>query len=548
MCASRVLVALLAIACAGAHSDRYHPDSKENPSARLVDKFNMAEQSADFWKNEAQAGIDKRVKELINNKVARNVIMFLGDGMSIPTLMAARTLKGQRQNRTGEETQLFFETFPTVGLSKTYCLNQQIPDSACTATAYLAGVKNNYGTIGVSGAVPRYDCLASTDKSTHLDSIAAWAIEDGRDAGIVTNTRITHASPSGAYARIANRNWENDVDVVNAGYTTDVCPDIAQQLITTSPGNKFKVILGGGRRNFLPHNIIDEEGSAGRRQDGRNLVEEWQNSKQAQNASYNYVWNRSQLLSLRNSPPDYLLGLFESSHMNYNLEADPITEPSLADLTEVAINSLSRNEKGYFLFVESGRIDHAHHENWPLLALDETLEFDAAISKAVEIVGDDTLIVVTADHAHVMAINGYTKRGTNITGVSDTIADDGIPFMTLSYTNGPGARVHVNGTRPDVTKEADFQRLNWYTHAEFLRDSETHGGDDVAVIAFGPHHHMFTGVYEQSQIPWRMAYSACFGPGKHSEYCKNSNSSAVLQPLTALYVLVLGAVFRVMQR
>ncbi|KAI5641938.1 alkaline phosphatase domain-containing protein [Phthorimaea operculella] len=546
MSASRVLVALLAIVCASADSDRYHPDSKEIPSARLIDKFNMAEQSADFWKNEAQAGIEKRVQELTNHKVARNVILFLGDGMSIPTLMAARTLKGQRHNRTGEESQLFFETFPTVGLSKTYCLNQQIPDSACTATAYLTGVKNNYGTIGVNGAVPRYDCLASMDKSTHLDSIAAWALEDGRDAGIVTNTRITHASPAGAYARVANRGWESDYDVVNAGYTTDMCPDIAHQLLYTSPGDKFKVILGGGRRNFLPRETIDEEGVAGRRIDGRNLVQEWKNIKQAQNVSYNYVWNRSELLSLRNSPPDYLLGLFESNHMRFNLETDPITEPTLAELTEIAINSLSRNEKGYFLFVESGRIDHAHHDNWPLLALDETLEFDAAIEKAVSMVSDDTLIVVTADHSHAMSVNGYSKRGNSITGASDTIADDGVPFMTISYTNGPGARVHKNGTRPDVTKEADFQKLRWNTHAEFLRDSETHGGDDVAVIAIGPHHHMFSGIYEESQIPWRMAYSACFGPGKHSEYCRSS--AALHHPLSALYVLALSVVFRVLQR
>ncbi|XP_049865248.1 membrane-bound alkaline phosphatase-like [Pectinophora gossypiella] len=527
--------------------DHYHPDDLERRPERLQrnpDSFNTAELSASFWKDNAKAGLERRLRDIKNENVARNVIMFLGDGMSIPTLMAARTLKGQRENRTGEESELFFETFPTVGLSKTYCLNEQIPDSACTATAYLTGVKSNYGTIGVDGSVRRRDCLASTDKTTHLDSIAAWALEDGRDAGIVTTTRVTHASPAGTYARTANRGWENDAQVAANGFSTDVCPDIAMQLVTTSPGNKFKVILGGGRREFINETMVDEEGFNGRRTDGRNLIEEWQNDKSARKFTQQYVWNRSQLMSLRNSPPDYLLGLFESSHLDYNIRSDKMTEPTLAELTEVAINSLSRNDKGYFLFVEGGRIDHAHHDNRPQRALDETIEFDLAIKKAAEMVGDDTLIVVTADHAHVMAVNGYSQRGSNILGRSDDKGDDGIRYMTLSYTNGPGTRQQVNGSRVDVTEE-NFMAQNWRTHAEVILDSETHGGDDVAVLAWGPHHHLFTGVYEQSHIPFRMAYAACIGPGLHADAC---SSAALLHPLCLLYAVTLSILHRVFLR
>ncbi|XP_049865249.1 membrane-bound alkaline phosphatase-like [Pectinophora gossypiella] len=547
MCAVHIALFVVLVTVTTINGDHYHPEKYTRHSEQLQrnpDAFNTAERSAEFWRNSAKEGIENRLRAVKNDKLARNVIMFLGDGMSIPTLMAARTLKGQRQNRTGEETELFFETFPTVGLSKTYCLDKQIPDSSCTATAYLAGIKNNYGTVGVDGRVQRRDCLASADKSTHLDSIAAWALDDGRDAGIVTTTRVTHASPSGTYARSANRDWESDANVTQAGFTTDVCPDIAMQLITTSPGNNFKVILGGGRREFIPNTFIDEEGTAGNRLDGRNLIDEWKTDKESRGATNQYVWNRSQLMSLRNSPPEYLLGLFESGHMQYNLMADKATEPTLAELTEVAINSLSRNEKGYFLFVEGGRIDHGHHENWARLALDETLEFDLAIEKAVEMVGDDTLIVVTADHAHVMAVNGYTKRGGDILGPSDDLGDDGIPYMTLSYTNGPGAREHVNGARVDVTKE-NFTVADWRTHAEVILDSETHGGDDVAVLAWGPHHHLFTGVYEQSHIPFRMAYAACIGPGLHADAC---SSASLLHPLSLFYAVTLSILHRVFQR
>lgn len=210
---------------------------------------------------------------------------------------------------------------------------------------------------------------------------------------------------------------------------------------------------------MLPTNINDEEGDPGRRTDNRNLIQEWISDKQSRNLDHRYVWNRSQLMSLRDNPPEYLLGLFESSHLHYHLERNRQTEPSLAELTEVAINSLKRNEKGFFLFVESGRIDHAHHDNLVELSLDETLEMDNAIIKAVEMLGEeDTLMVVTADHSHVMAFNGYSTRGYDILGRAENYGDDGIPFQTISYTNGPGARTPVDNARVDVTQEENYSK------------------------------------------------------------------------------------------
>ncbi|KAI5641937.1 alkaline phosphatase domain-containing protein [Phthorimaea operculella] len=551
MFASKSLLLTLLVAVtinSGCTHDRDHPDTPKS-TVRINNKIgqiNNAERFQKYWEEGAQEGILKRLREVKDERIARNIIMFVGDGLSIPTMTAARILKGQRQNRTGEETELFFETFPTVGLSKTYCINQQIPDSGCTASAYLTGIKVNYGVLGLNGEVERHDCLASMDKSRHLESIAAWAIAAGKDAGIVTNTRITHASPGGAYAKAANRHWETDYDVKEAGYTTEQCPDIAHQLINSSPGNQFKVIFGGGRREFITTSTVDEEGNTGRRTDGRNLIEEWKNNKDSQGASFEYVWNRSQLMSAMNSPPEYLLGLFNSNHMSYHMQSDPITEPTLAELTEAAIKMLNRNEKGFFLFVEGGRIDHGHHQNWHHLALDETIEMDKAVQKAIELVGDDSLVVVTSDHTHVMTINGFTERGTDILGASDRLGWDGTPMLTLSYTNGPGARTHVNGIRPDVTKEEDYlKHLEWRAHAEVPMEEETHGGDDVPVLAHGPHHHMFTGLYEQNQIPWRMAYAACIGPGLHADGC---NAASTHLPLFMLYVLAIVLLVSVMQR
>ena len=222
-----------------------------------------------------------------------------------------------------------------------------------------------------------------------------------------------------------------------------------------------QVILGGGRREFRNSTVRDEENTAGTRSDGRDLIEEWQQDKRTRNVSYKYIWNREQLHNVNINETEYLLGLFEGTHMQYNLQANATTEPTLTELTETAIRMLSRNEKGFFLFVEGGRIDHGHHANRVHLALDETIEMSSAIARAKELLSDeDSLIVVTADHAHVMSFNGYTQRGGDILGPSDSRDSHNQPYMTASYTNGPGFRPHVDGQRTDVTQETNYGKYD----------------------------------------------------------------------------------------
>lgn len=115
-------------------------------------------------------------------------------------------------------------------------------DSACTATAYLSGVKSNYETIGISASVKLNDCPGSVASGNRTDSIADWSMAARKAVGLVTTTRVTHASPAGVFAHTANRNWESDVDLAQAANLTDVtqCEDIAKQLITRSPGIDIK--------------------------------------------------------------------------------------------------------------------------------------------------------------------------------------------------------------------------------------------------------------------------------------------------------------------
>ncbi|KXJ70902.1 hypothetical protein RP20_CCG022130 [Aedes albopictus] len=493
----------------GLNYDSYHPRFQPEPTP-LVTLANQ-ELSIDYWLNKAKETAQKFINHKENKKVAKNVIMFLGDGMSISTVAMARVYAG------GEEKQLAFSNFPNVGMTKTYCVNYQVPDSACTATAYLGGVKTNYETIGVNARVPSSDCTAELDKSTHVDSIAKWALDAGKDAGLVTTTRVTHASPAGLYAHTSNRHRENDAKVSEDGCDPEFIEDIAKQLIHGDVGRGFKVILGGGRREFLHKDLDPETGKPGKRTDNRNLFQEWQELAEG-SENRTYVWNKQDLLNVDAKATDRLLGLFEPDHCPYNLERvhkGLTQEPTLMEMVDKATDILSKNPNGFFLFVEGGRIDHGHHDNWARYALDETVEFSKAVELArAKFSEEDTLIVVTSDHSHSVSYNGYATRGADIFGVAGT-GKDQLPYMTIGYANGKGFYEHVDATkggRRNIS-ELDTSGDEFRFPATVPLYSETHAGENVAVYASGPWAHLFTGTYEQNVIPHMMAYAACLGDG-----------------------------------
>ena len=163
---------------------------------------------------------------------AKNVIVFLGDGMSLTTVAAARILEGQRNGRPGEEHLLSWERFPHTAFSKTYNTDSQTPDSAGTMTAVATGVKSHMGAIGVS-AGNRQDCADSLGR--HVLSWLRLADDAGLATGIVTTARLTHATPAAVYAHAPDRNWENDTDLPESAHV-EGCRDIARQLLDFAPG------------------------------------------------------------------------------------------------------------------------------------------------------------------------------------------------------------------------------------------------------------------------------------------------------------------------
>ncbi|KAM4740599.1 alkaline phosphatase, tissue-nonspecific isozyme isoform 1-T2 [Anableps anableps] len=498
-------------------------------------QFPEKEKDPNFWNSWAQDTLKKALSQDLNRNKAKNLILFLGDGMGIPTVTAARILKGQLSGHSGEETQLEMDKFPFVSLAKTYNTNAQVPDSAGTATAYLCGVKANEGTVGVSAAAVRYQC--NTTKGNEVTSILRWAKDAKKSVGIVTTTRVNHATPSAAYAHCVNREWYSDSDMPAEALQFG-CKDIARQLFENIPN--IDVVMGGGRKFMYPKNMSDVEYPEvpkhnGIRNDGRNLVEEWKNKMKNKRA--HYVWNKKQLLSLNTKNVDYLLGLFEPADMTYDLDRNIETDPSLTEMVEVAIKILKKNPNGFYLLVEGGRIDHGHHEGKAKQALYEAVEMDRAIGRAgLLTTTEDTLSVVTADHSHVFSFGGYTHRGSSIFGLAPKLSDiDQKPFTSILYGNGPGYKI-VNGARENVST-TKYEDNNYQAQAAVPLSLETHGGEDVAVFAKGPLAHLLHGVQEQNYIPHVMAYAACIGQNK--EHCDLKAGTVGLQPIFSSIATIL---------
>ncbi|WP_226442810.1 alkaline phosphatase [Quatrionicoccus australiensis] len=444
---------------------------------------------------------------------AKNVILFVGDGMGISTMTAARILEGQLKGKSGEENRLFFETFPHLGLSKTYSWDQQTSDSAPTMTAMATGYKAREAMLSVDHLTSRGECDAARIAAHSLPTILEQAAAAGKASGIVSTARITHATPAALYAHTAMRDWEHDglVAAACAGVAEPV-KDIARQLIELSPAvrKSLKVALGGGREYFRHNSQNDPEDAnrKGLRTDGRDLTAEWSSTR---DGNARFVFDAAGFAAVTPTNTDYLLGLFERSHMEYEADrsSDTAGEPSLSEMTEKAIALLAKNKEGYFLHVEGGRIDHAHHAGNARRALLETIELAKAVRTASALSDPrDTLIIVTADHSHTFTIAGYPHRGNNILGLTSEVpstdgtppspakADDGRPYTTLGYHNGPGAATPRNKDLAGV----DTTALDYLQQALIPLKSETHAGEDVAIFARGPKAYLVHGSMEQNWI------------------------------------------------
>jgi alkaline phosphatase len=503
-----------------------------------------------------EARLEQALAEQPNMGHAKNIILFIGDGMGVSTITASRILEGQQHGDTGEENYLSWEAFPNTAMIKVYNSNQQTPDSAGTMSAIMTGHKTKAGTLGYDDKVVRGAHDSGEDfggSARKVETLLERFEKEGRSTGIVSTARITHATPAACYSHSPERDWEQDADVrtnhkdaINAGFK-----DIALQLIEFPYGDGLEVALGGGRLGFIPNTQPDYENPSakGKRQDERNLINEWLTKPKS-----SFVYDKQGFELVDPTQTKKLLGLFQD-------RTKPIypEEPSLTEMGLKALEILRQNEKGFFLMIESGRIDHAHHAGNAYRALNETIELSNAVRAVRESLTEqelkETLIIVTADHSHTFTIAGYPTRGNPILGLvvnndkqgepEKSPAKDalGLPYTTLGYVNGGGYTgpmvniktqeisnggqyfhekeggplsflskewkyIHVpREARPDLT-EVDVECEHFIQEAAIPLGSETHGGEDVVVYATGPMAHLFRGVQEQNYIYQVMRYAS----------------------------------------
>jgi len=436
----------------------------------------------------------------------KNVIFFLGDGMGLTTMTAARIYS------VGEDGELTMDTLPETAFVKTFSNDAQVTDSAPSMAAYMTGVKMNNEVISMSQDTKAIDPVndsagnklanaCGTGNGKSAVTLLELAKAQGLSAGVVSTARVTHATPAATYTHICHRDLENDIAAAvvpgGAGFNTAL------------GATGLDVLIGGGSQFFKP--VKD----GGKRADGRDLIAEMKAK------SYAFAGNTTEFTAIDATKTDKLLALFTSSHMSYDLDRDPAKEPSLAEMTTKAMDVLARNGKGYFLMVEGGRIDHALHETTAKKALQDTVAFDNAIKAAIAKAKltdpelKNTTIVVTADHDHTLVLNGYAKRtgktaagNAGVLGVvknyvtGETDKDlDGAPYAIIGFGNGEN---RVQASRASQASLDDsVTSANTYHQEAVVRmgaGGETHGGTDVFLGAIGKGAETFSGTIDNTKV------------------------------------------------
>jgi len=443
--------------------------------------------------NQATSSVDTR---------AKNIIFFLGDGMGINTLTAARIYA------VGEDGELTIDTLPESAFVKTFSNDAQVTDSAASMSAYMTGVKQNNGVISMSSDTRAISPVADANGNKQVSrcengrpvpTLAELAKARGMAAGVVTTTSVTDATPAATYAHACHRKIESDIAAAlvpgGAGYNAAL------------GANGLDLVFGGGAQFFAP------VAQGGKRADGRNLVAELQAK------GWRYAADSAQLQALApNGQP--AIGLFAQNHFTYEAARDAAKQPALADMTSKAIDILSRNPNGFFLMVEGGLIDHALHATLAKRALQETVAYNAALKTAIDKMNaidpglKNTLIVATADHDHTLLINGYSPRtgkttptNPGVLGLVRSLPDnqvrldkDGAPFTILGFGTGEH---RIQGSRKDLKLTDAIAAGDDYHQEAVVRTrtgAETHGGADVYLGAIGAHAELFRGTIDNTRV------------------------------------------------
>ncbi|MFL0507435.1 alkaline phosphatase [Ureibacillus sp. 179-F W5.1 NHS] len=415
--------------------------------------------TADAAKKDASQGKQN------GNKAVENVIYMIPDGFGANHAANYRIFKGE---------EAVWDTH-IKGMYTTFSANADITDSAAAGTAMSAGIKTNNGVIGFD------------PEGNKVKTILEASEEAGKSSGLVATSTITHATPASFASHVEHRSNETE---------------IARQYIQESG---VDVILGGGKNNFLPT-------SKGGKQTELNLIDE------AQEKGFEFVETREQLQQVKKvnvEKGEKLLGLFAGEALAPEFDRVDTEEPSLAEMTEKAIDTLNQDKDGFFLMVEGSQIDWAGESNDAAYAMHETKAFEEAVQEAIEFAKEDgnTLVVVAGDHeTGGISVGSSSSSNTtadvlkNVTATGEFMASQlnadrsNVKEVVLQYTgieltDAEVATVQQAEDAKSAINKVISERagIGWTRYG--------HTAAQVPVFAFGPKSDKFVGFHDNTDLP-----------------------------------------------
>lgn len=493
---------------------------------------------------------------------ARNVILFVADGMTVGLLTAARAARGMEQGLPSNP--LFIDSMSEVGIASTSSIDSLLADSANTASALNTG---HIGSVNATGSYS--DNTPSTLDDPRTETLASMLQRTRNYAiGVVTTADYSDATPAATWAHGRNRSDGN-----RAAY------------VVQSLESGIDVLMGGGARRLLPQSA---EGS--RRSDDRDMFAEFEA------AGYTVVTTATELSEAMNAEamPTQLLGIFHPGDLNVWLDRNVYTDnlgdftdqPGLVDMTVAALDILGQNPNGFYLMVEAASIDKQIHPLDQERALSDLIEFDQSIAAAAAWVAEnapDTLIVVTADHGHGYDVYGTVNLDVFNEGADDTERRAGVRvYAAAGYPNYPDADGDGQPEWGDATITFAGTVNNGPTHTENFQVSETprapavqddagiyidnpdddpngilfagnlgprdstgvHTLQDVPVYAMGPGSEAVAGSYHQRELFFVMAGALGLDPSKADGVAVSAQdlSTAGVAGTNSLLIVAVGLI------
>jgi alkaline phosphatase len=315
-----------------------------------------------------------------NDNYPKNIIIYIGDGMGVAHITAAKIARGT----------LNLERFSVTGMVTTHSENELVTESAAAATALATGHKTYNRAVSVS-----------VDKKP-LKTVFEFAEELGKSTGVVVTSSVTHATPAAFFAHVEDRRQH---------------ADIAEQIVNSG----LDVVIGGGWMYFIPES---NEGS--RRQDNKNLLKALETQMPVV-LSYDKLPGQSKKLAALLAPD----GLPKSAERDY----------SLAALADLSIRILSKNRKGFVLLIEGSQIDWAAHDQDQEGIIAEMIDFDDAVGTGLDFAQKHgrTLVIVTADHeTGGFAVHDGSLATKQVTSTGFTTTGHSAAMVPI-FAFGPGS-------------------------------------------------------------------------------------------------------------